>query len=156
MLSIACLTLEANKTSYSLETGIILSQVISIWDENSHMIIFWTTVTSNMRYLCNLPLFKVISIWTLKWLVSSFFLELFLHSSPVAYWAPTNLGSSSFSVLSFFTFHTVHEVLKARILKWFAIPISNHPVMRMHIMLILLLSFENFAAFSETLLSCHL
>ena len=32
---------------------------------------------------------------------SSFFLELFLHYSPVAYWAPTNLGSSSFSVLSF-------------------------------------------------------
>ena len=30
-----------------------------------------------------------------------FFLELFLHSSPVAYWAPTDLGSSSFSVLSF-------------------------------------------------------
>ena len=33
--------------------------------------------------------------------ISSFFLELFLHSSPVAYWAPTNLGSSSFSVISF-------------------------------------------------------
>ena len=32
---------------------------------------------------------------------SSFFLELFLHSSPVAYWAPTYLGSSSFNVLSF-------------------------------------------------------
>ena len=32
--------------------------------------------------------------------VSSFFLELFLYSSPVAYWAPTDLGSSSFSVLS--------------------------------------------------------
>ena len=30
-----------------------------------------------------------------------FFLELFLHLSPVAYWAPTNLGSSSFSVLPF-------------------------------------------------------
>ena len=29
----------------------------------------------------------------------SFFLELFLHWSPVAYWAPTHLGSSSFSVL---------------------------------------------------------
>jgi len=28
---------------------------------------------------------------------SSFFLELFLCSSPVAYWAPTNLRSSSFS-----------------------------------------------------------
>ena len=32
--------------------------------------------------------------------ISSFFLELFLHYSPVAYWAPTNLGSSLFSVLS--------------------------------------------------------
>ena len=36
--------------------------------------------------------------------VSSFFLELFLHWSPVAYWAPTDLGSSSFNVLSFFLF----------------------------------------------------
>ena len=32
--------------------------------------------------------------------VSSFFLELCLHSYPVAYWAPTDLGSSSFSVWS--------------------------------------------------------
>ena len=37
-------------------------------------------------------------------LISSFFLELFLHSSPVAYWAPTVLGSSSFSVLYFCLF----------------------------------------------------
>ena len=36
--------------------------------------------------------------------VSSFFLELFNHCSPVAYWAPTYLGSSSFSVLSFCLF----------------------------------------------------
>ena len=36
--------------------------------------------------------------------ISSFFLVLFLHSSPVAYWAPTNLGSSSFSIISFFLF----------------------------------------------------
>ena len=36
--------------------------------------------------------------------VSSFFPELFLHSSPVAYWAPTDLGSSSFSVLYFCLF----------------------------------------------------
>ena len=36
--------------------------------------------------------------------VSSFFLELFLHRSPVAYWAPTHLGSSYFSVLSFCLF----------------------------------------------------
>ena len=32
---------------------------------------------------------------------SSFLLELFLHPCPVAYWAPTDLGSSSFGVLSF-------------------------------------------------------
>ena len=59
--------------------------------------------------------------------IPSFFLELFLHWSPVAYWAPSDLGSSSFSVLSFCFFHTVHGVLKARILKWFAIPFSSGP-----------------------------
>ena len=58
---------------------------------------------------------------------SSFFLELFLHWSPVAYWAPTDLGNSSFSVFSFLPFYTVHRVLKARILKWFAIPFSSGP-----------------------------
>ena len=36
--------------------------------------------------------------------ISSFFLELFLHSSPVAYWAPTDLGSSFFSILHFCLF----------------------------------------------------
>ena len=36
--------------------------------------------------------------------VFSFFMELFLHWSPIAYWAPTNLGSSPFSVLYFYLF----------------------------------------------------
>ena len=36
--------------------------------------------------------------------IPSFFLELFLHWSPVAYWAPNNLGSSSFGILSFCLF----------------------------------------------------
>ena len=36
--------------------------------------------------------------------IPSFFLELFLHWSPGAHWAPTDLGSSSFSVLSFCLF----------------------------------------------------
>ena len=36
--------------------------------------------------------------------IPSFFLKLFLHWSPVAYWAPTDLGSSSFSILSFCLF----------------------------------------------------
>ena len=36
--------------------------------------------------------------------ISSFFLELFLHSSPVEYWASKNLGTSSFSFPSFCLF----------------------------------------------------
>ena len=36
--------------------------------------------------------------------IPSFFLELFLHWSQVAYWVSTNLGSSSFSVISFCLF----------------------------------------------------
>ena len=36
--------------------------------------------------------------------IPSFFLELFLHWSPVAYWAHTGLGSSSFNVLYFCLF----------------------------------------------------
>ena len=36
--------------------------------------------------------------------IPSFFLELFLHWSPVAYWAPTDLGNCSFSILSFCLF----------------------------------------------------
>ena len=60
--------------------------------------------------------------------ISSFFLELFLHSSLVAYWAPTDLGSSSFSIIhTFLPFHTIHGILKARILKWFAILFSSGP-----------------------------
>ena len=57
--------------------------------------------------------------------IPSFFLELFLHWCPVAYWAPTDLGNSSFSII--LPFHTVHGVVKARILKWFAIPFSSGP-----------------------------
>ena len=36
--------------------------------------------------------------------IPSFFLELFFHWSPVAYWTPTDLGSSPFSILSFCLF----------------------------------------------------
>ena len=58
--------------------------------------------------------------------IPSFYLELFLHWSPVALWAPTDLGILSFSVLRL-PIHTVHVVLKARILKWFAIPFFSGP-----------------------------
>ena len=58
--------------------------------------------------------------------VSLFFMELFLHSSPVAYWAPSNLGSSSFSVI-FFCLFILFMGFQARILKWFAIPFPSGP-----------------------------
>ena len=56
------------------------------------------------------------------------FLKLFIHWSPVAYGAPTDLGSSSFSVLSFYLFILFMGVLKARILKWFAFSPLPSPV----------------------------
>ena len=60
--------------------------------------------------------------------ISSFFLELFLYSSPVAYWASTHLESSPFSVCLFAFSSWLHGVLKARILEWFAIPFSSGPL----------------------------
>ena len=43
-------------------------------------------------------------VWTFFGSIPSFFLEFFLHWSPIAYWASTSLGSSSFSALSFCLF----------------------------------------------------
>ena len=60
--------------------------------------------------------------------VSSFFLELFLHWSPVAYFGHLQTWGVHLSVsYVFLPFHTVHGVLKARILKWFPIPFSSGP-----------------------------
>ena len=42
--------------------------------------------------------------------ISSFFLELFFHCSPVPSWAPTNLRSSSFSVL-FILFYFICPII---------------------------------------------
>ena len=50
------------------------------------------------------PVTSTTGCWFLFGSASSFFLKLFLHWSPVAYWAPTDLGCSSFSVLYFCLF----------------------------------------------------
>ena len=69
--------------------------------------------TSQSTFLCNIALYSIrlpspVTSTTgccfFFSSVSSFFLELFLHRSPVANWTPTDLGSSSFSVLSFCLF----------------------------------------------------
>ena len=57
----------------------------------------------------------------------SFFLELFLCFSPVAYWAPTNLGSSSFSVISFCLFILFMGFLRQKFWNCFAIPFFSGP-----------------------------
>ena len=56
------------------------------------------------RTLLPSPVISTAKHWFCFGSVSSFFLELFLHSFPVAYWAPTYLGISFFSVLSFCLF----------------------------------------------------
>ena len=48
-----------------------------------------------------LPVTSTAGYWFCFGSIPSFFLELFLHWSPVAYWVPTNLGSPSFSILLF-------------------------------------------------------
>ena len=57
--------------------------------------------------------------------VSLFFLELFLPSCPVAYWAPTDLGSSSFSVISFCPF------ILPRVLCWGPASAGSRDTLRM-------------------------
>ena len=67
------------------------------------------------------------------WIVSSLFLELFIHSSSsiLGTYRP---GEFIFQSCIFLPFHTVHGVLKARIQKWFAIPSSSgrHFVRTLH------------------------
>ena len=74
--------------------------------------------TSNNCHVHNWALF---SLW-----LCLFFVELFLHSSPAAYWAPNDLGFI-FQCHIFLPFHTVHGPLKARILKGFAFLFSSEP-----------------------------
>ena len=59
--------------------------------------------------------------------ICSFFLELFLHWSPVAYWAPTELGSSSFSVLSFCLFILFMGFLRQEY--WSGFPFLEHHIL---------------------------
>ena len=67
------------------------------------------------RFLCNISLYSIGPcfyhqshpqlgiVFALTLSLHSFW-ELFPHWSPVVYWAPTDLGSSSFSILSFCLF----------------------------------------------------
>ena len=58
--------------------------------------------------------------------VSSFFLELFFHSSPVAYWAPPT-WEVHLSMYYLFAFSYWSWGSQGKILKWFAISFSSGP-----------------------------
>ena len=71
--------------------------------------------TWHYRFLCNIALYSIRpcfyhqshpQLGSAFALAPSlhFFLELFIHWYSAAYWAPTNLGNSSFSALSFWLF----------------------------------------------------
>ena len=86
-LAISCLT-----TSNLLWFMDLTFQVPMQYCSLQHQTLLLLPVASTTRYC-----FCFVSI-------PSFFLELFLHWSPVACWAPTDLGNSSFSILSFCLF----------------------------------------------------
>ena len=60
--------------------------------------------SSQHRTLLLSPVTSTTGCWFYFGCILSFFPEFFLHWSPVAYWAPTDLGSFSFSILSFCLF----------------------------------------------------
>ena len=61
--------------------------------------------------------------------IPSFFLESFLHWHPVAYWAPTDLWSSSFSILSFCLFILVMGFSRQEYWNGLPVPSPVHHVL---------------------------
>ena len=86
----------------------------------SYAILFFTAsdFTFTTSHIHNWVLFM---LWLYLFLLSGVISPLFSSSILGIY----PVGSSSFSVTSFLPFHTVHGVLKVRILKWIAISFSR-------------------------------
>ena len=100
---------------------------------------------------------------------SSFFLELFLQSSPGAYWTPTNLGSSSISVIPFYFFillmefsrqewwrempflspvdHVLSELSTMTRLSWLALPDMAHSFIELDKAVVHVISLVSFLCF---------
>ena len=98
--------------------------------------------------------------------ISSLFLELFLHWSPVSYWAPTSLRISSFSVLSLCLFilfmgfssqeywsglpfcfvvdHILLELFTMTHLSWVALHSMAHRFLELYKVVIHVISMVNF------------
>ena len=90
--------------------------------------IFLDSWTYHSRFLCNIALqhqtllpSSIISTAGCCFCfgsVSSFFPELFLHWSPIAYWAPNDLGSSSFGIPRLYQTKNVSAQQKEPSSKW--------------------------------------
>ena len=87
-----------------------------------YVILFFTALdfTSITSHIHNWVLF---SLWLSFFILSGFISSLF-SSSILGTYQP---GEFIFLYPIFLPFHTVHGVLKARILKWLAIPFSRRP-----------------------------
>ena len=93
--------------------------------------------TYHSRFLCNIVLYSirlyfhhqshpqlgVVLLWLHPFILSGVISPLF-SSSILGTYQP---GEFIFQCPNFLPFHTVHGVLKTRILKWFAIPFSSGP-----------------------------
>ena len=90
----------------------------------SHVILFFTAsdFTSIPSHIHNWVLFL---LWLHLFILSGVISPLISSSILGTYWP----GEFIFQRRIFLPFHTVHGVLKARILKWFATPFSSGPLL---------------------------
>ena len=79
----------------------------------------WTSITSHIHN------WTLLSLWRHLFILSGVISPLF-SSSILGTYQP---GEFIFQCHIFLPFHTIHGVLKARILQWFAIPFSSGPSM---------------------------
>ena len=80
------------------------------------------TATGSTSIISHIRNWVLFSLWLCLFILSGV-ISLVFSSSILGTYKPGFI----FQCLVFLPFHTVHEVLKARILKWFAIAFSSRP-----------------------------
>ena len=93
--------------------------------ESSYSVIQFSSVAQSCPTLCN-PMdcnWVLFLLWLCPFILSGVISPLISTSILGTYWPREFI----FQCPIFLPFHTVHGVLKARILKWFAIPFSSGP-----------------------------
>ena len=87
----------------------------------------------NLIYIFTASAFTSITSHTHNWVLFLLWLHLFILSGVISPLISSSIlgtyrpGECIFQCLIFLPFHTVHGVLKARILKWLAVPFSSGP-----------------------------